>query len=180
MGRVEDTQAAPLVICAQRRYVRRWVEPLPEVLPQTSALPGAITAPPAAKVRLPVVKFVPPPRPRIWGDCLPGGHNAQRPCPWVSCRHHLMLLVDGEKVRMMADSPEKLPHSCSLDVAELADDGREMLLRQLEVYFGVTRERVRQLEHRAVRELLAGLTTGGGYEPEEIERMLAGALTKRG
>ena len=81
---------------------------------------------------------------------------------------------------MMADSPEKLPHSCSLDVAELADDGREMLLRQLEVYFGVTRERVRQLEHRAVRELLAGLTTGGGYEPEEIERMLAGALTKRG
>ena len=83
-------------------------------------------------------------------------------------------------MRMMAASPEKLPHTCSLDVAEIADDGREILLRELEPYFGVTRERVRQIEHRATSALLSGLTVGGGYEPEEIAKMLAGALAKRG
>ena len=33
-------------------------------------------------------------RPVTRGDCLPGGCNGQRPCPWVSCKAHLALDVD--------------------------------------------------------------------------------------
>jgi hypothetical protein len=33
------------------------------------------------------------PRPRTRGDCL----QEARPCPWVSCRHHLLLEVAASK-----------------------------------------------------------------------------------
>ena len=32
-------------------------------------------------------------RPHTRGDCLEGGSNAERPCPFVSCRYHLALDV---------------------------------------------------------------------------------------
>ncbi len=37
-----------------------------------------------------------PQRPRVRGDCLPGGCNEQRPCPWVGCRYHLALDVNAD------------------------------------------------------------------------------------
>ncbi len=32
-------------------------------------------------------------RPKIRADCLEGGSNAERPCPFVSCKFHLFLDV---------------------------------------------------------------------------------------
>lgn len=60
-----------------------------------------------------------PDRPRTRADC----RDAPRPCPWVSCRHHLFLDVrrtgaiaypHGTDVAAL----ERLGDSCALDVAE--------------------------------------------------------------
>ena len=34
-------------------------------------------------------------RPQVLADCMPGGFNAARPCPWVSCKHHLAVDVNA-------------------------------------------------------------------------------------
>lgn len=151
-------------ICVSRRQVKPWTGPLPQIEP-----------PPP--VRLPVVHQ----RPRTRGDCLEGGVNAQRPCPWVSCKYHLLINVNDENgaVEEMAPSPDKLPHTCALDVAEITDaTGRQVILRSLEPCFGVHRERIRQLELRAIRGLLEGLSVGG-YSAEEIEKGFATYLVRR-
>lgn len=86
-------------------------------------------------------------RPRARGECL----NGPRPCPWVSCRHHLYLEVvnGGSAVRLprgLGVEPEMLEPSCSLDVA----DGGAVTLEEVAEYLGVTRERVRQVEEMAL------------------------------
>jgi hypothetical protein len=56
-------------------------------------------------------------RPRTRGDCIDG----PRPCPWVSCRHHLYLdVVDGGAIRLNFPNvdPGEMAESCSLDVAD--------------------------------------------------------------
>src|SRR5262245_4590856 len=51
-------------------------------------------------------------RPRVRADCLPGGVNEERPCPWASCRYHLVhLRRDGLEPDTMDPS-----RSCVLDV----------------------------------------------------------------
>lgn len=72
--------------------------------------------------------------PRTRGDCLPGGLNAARPCPWADCRHHLY-------------SPER---SCVLDVV---DERGPLTLEEIGQLFGVSRERIRQIEENIVRKL---------------------------
>ncbi len=88
-------------------------------------------------------------RPRTRGDCYAG----PRPCPWVSCRHHLYLDVRGSRVTesFPGREPWELEESCSLD---LADRGERTLDGVAQV-FGLSRERVRQVEERALR-VLAG------------------------
>lgn len=66
------------------------------------------------------------PPPRVRGDCLPGGSNEVRPCPWNTCRYHV-------------EHPEV---SCALDVA----DRGGATLEEVGEYIGVTRERIRQIE----------------------------------
>lgn len=86
-----------------------------------------------------------PERPRTRADCAGG----QRPCPWVSCRHHLLLEVQpggGLKVNFPDADPTRMRETCALDVAErgpvtLEETGRLM---------NVTRERVRQIEARVL------------------------------
>jgi len=84
-------------------------------------------------------------RPRTRGECVDG----PRPCPWVSCRHHLYLDVDARtgalKVNFPDLEPEQLAQSCSLDLAER--DG--MTLEEVGQVLNLTRERVRQIENRA-------------------------------
>lgn len=75
------------------------------------------------RLRLPVVR----------GDCLPGGVNECRPCPYASCRYHLPAGAE----------------SCALDVA----DAGEHTLEVIASYFGVTRERIRQIEQQAFERL---------------------------
>lgn len=89
-------------------------------------------------------------RPRTRGECKDG----PRPCPWVSCRHHLFLDVqqNGSVTLNFPDvargvaSWEGLPATCALDVA---DEGGSTLERVAEMA-NVTRERIRQIEERAV------------------------------
>lgn len=93
----------------------------------------------------------PPERPRTRADCL----NGPRPCPWVSCRHHLYLDVN-RKGNLLFNFPdvepeemEKLPSTCALDVA---DEGAATLERTGEL-MNLTRERVRQVEHRVMHRV---------------------------
>ena len=94
------------------------------------------------------VDFVPPPRPRTRGDCMDG----PRPCPWVSCRHHLFFDEVKGKTRPTWPGlePHELPETCSLDVA----DREEINLADIGRLLNVTRERVRQIESRALAKLL--------------------------
>jgi hypothetical protein len=90
-----------------------------------------------------------PPRPRTRGDCKDG----PRPCPWVSCKYHLFLDVSpktGEiKFSFPLLDPEELTETCALDLA-----GREdVTLEDVGNAMGVTRERIRQIEARALRRL---------------------------
>lgn len=80
--------------------------------------------------------------PATRAECVGG----ERPCPFVSCRHHLFLDVDGVngsiKINFPDREPEELKHSCSLDIA---DDG-DRTLEEIGVVMNITRERVRQVE----------------------------------
>lgn len=108
-----------------------------------------------------------PQRPRTRGECVDG----PRPCPWVSCRYHLLVEVaGGSRLRALGAAPaagvatlvdqwvadlDELPESCALDCAE---DG-ERTLDEVGVLVGLTRERVRQI---AVHALVAVNSTVRG------------------
>lgn len=119
--------------------------------------PPAPAPPPSKPRRLPIWAQ----RPQTRGECLPGGRNEARPCPFASCRHSLLVDIDCDsaEVRETAEDPATLPHTCSLDVAEVVDaEDRTVILRELYPYFGVTRERIRQLELRALDSCQRALT----------------------
>ena len=81
-------------------------------------------------------------RPRVRGDCERG----ERPCPWVSCSHHLYLDVNlrtgSIKLNFPDLEPWELAETCSLDVA----DGVPATLERTGELMNITRERVRQIE----------------------------------
>ena len=84
-------------------------------------------------------------RPKTRGDCLPGGCNEERPCPFVSCKHHLYLDVQPSgnvKFNFPDVDVDAMKHSCSLDVAEKGG----VTLMGVGKYLPMTRERVRQIE----------------------------------
>lgn len=96
-------------------------------------------------------------RPRVRADCA----VVPRPCPWVSCRHHLFLDVnENGSLRLnfpgleVADLPLG---GCALDAAE---DGARTL-DELGVLLNLTRERSRQLEVLALARLEAAATEAG-------------------
>lgn len=71
-----------------------------------------------------------PDRPKVYVDCLPGGINAQRPCPWVSCRYNLAL-TDG--------LPTEIPGwddgrpTCVLDLANSRPRGTDEIAKLLQI-----------------------------------------------
>lgn len=85
-------------------------------------------------------------RPRTRADC----RGAERPCPWVTCRHHLYLDVNPQTGSIKFNFPDLEPHelvrSCSLDIAE----GGAITLDEVGELTNVTRERVRQVETKAL------------------------------
>lgn len=88
-------------------------------------------------------------RPRTREDC----DLVERPCPFVSCVHHLYLDVNGLTGAMKLNFPHlevwELEESCSLDVA----DRGGLTLEDVGEILNITRERVRQVEVKAVAKV---------------------------
>ena len=91
------------------------------------------------------------PRPIVRAECVDG----PRPCPYVSCIHHLYLDVDprtGSIKFCFPDlEPEELEESCALDVAERGGSTREEVGKAM----NVTRARIGQIEEIAMAKLRA-------------------------
>ena len=81
-------------------------------------------------------------RPLTRADCV----DAPRPCPFVSCRHHLYLDARDDRASIKFNFPDKEPwdlkHSCALDLV----DGGAKTLDEVGSLMNLTRERVRQIE----------------------------------
>ena len=103
------------------------------------------------------------PKPSSRSECLKG----VRPCPWVTCRHHLFLDVRADGgIRENFNNPEEMLATCSLDLAE---DGPRTL-DQVSVLMGMSRERVRQIEEQALVKLRYYIRRDdAGYAGSETE-----------
>ena len=92
-------------------------------------------------------------RPKNRGDCVKG----LRPCPFISCKWHLIWELPGKErcdIFSLSDNAVvdyilSMGETCVLDVA----DTREATLEEIGSLFHVTRERVRQIEAKALRKL---------------------------
>lgn len=86
-------------------------------------------------------------RPNTRGDC----HAMPRPCPFVSCVHHLYLDVNARTGAIKLNFPHlevwELDETCSLDVADRGGETLEWIGK----IYGITRERVRQIVEKATR-----------------------------
>ena len=97
-------------------------------------------------------------RPANRGAC----QGMERPCPYVSCKHHLYLDVNPETGSIKLNFPDlevwEMAETCSLDVA----DRGGITLEEVGEILNLTRERIRQVE---VRGLLKLKMVGPGEEP---------------
>jgi hypothetical protein len=123
------------------------------------------------RVALKVVDDIDSPRPKTRADCLPGGFNEHRPCPWYGCRHHLCLEVNPETGSLSVRDMDDVPHTCVLDVAEIGSPpgsghGTPITLEEVGDILAVTRERARQLEVQALIRLKPGAGLAG-LDPEQ-------------
>jgi hypothetical protein len=88
-------------------------------------------------------------RPRTREACAEG----PRPCPHVSCRHHLYLDVNPQTGTIKLNFPDlevwELGVSCALDIADLGGTPIE----KVGDLMNVTRERIRQIETQALTKL---------------------------
>lgn len=109
--------------------------------------------------------------PMTRGDC-----GDERPCPYISCRHHLFLDVD-EDGSIKLNFPEafhpdgdpnlaELPATCSLDLAASGEHTLEVVSE----YFGITRERVRQVEVNALERVRLRLAARGYREGHDVDQ----------
>lgn len=99
-----------------------------------------------------------PQRPRTRGECA----DVPRPCPFVSCRYHLLLQV-GSNGRIFAtrgEDPTEMTESCALDVADRgpAEAGKVATLLGLDnpqnIYVAEASARAK-FERAGLRELVA-------------------------
>ncbi len=76
--------------------------------------------------------------------------NIPRPCPHVSCRHHIYLDVVGKDIiRNSAVPLWEMTDSCSLDVAERGG----VTLETVAELMGVTTDGARKIQERALLKL---------------------------
>ncbi len=96
-------------------------------------------------------------KPQSRAECA----GVPRPCPFVSCRHHLYLDVSSRTGAIKLNFPDlevdELPAdaSCALDVADL----NGVTLERTGEIMNLTRERIRQLEVKALAKLEAAKET---------------------
>lgn len=113
-------------------------------------------------------------RPRTRADCLPGGHNEMRPCPWYGCKYHLGLDINETTGSMAVRNIDDMVHTCDLDVAEIGGDpgsgrGSGITLEEAGEIMNLTRERMRQLEFRGMM-LIKPILIAHGLNPEDWPR----------
>jgi hypothetical protein len=98
-------------------------------------------------------------RPQTRADCV----DMPRPCPFVSCKHHLYLDVNPDTHSIKLNFPDlevwEMTETCALDVA----DRGGATLEEVGAILNLTRERIRQVE---VRGLLKLKTFAPGCEDE--------------
>ena len=100
-------------------------------------------------------------RPRTRGACLAGGINAQRPCPWVTCPHSLLLeltapngdhAVAGEVAGLVVRGAVAQPQP-SLLLNRARRDGRPALGRPPTLAPDASKREVAAFEDAAVEQL---------------------------
>ncbi|MBU0551096.1 DNA-binding protein [Myxococcota bacterium] len=88
-------------------------------------------------------------RPRSRDECEDG----LRPCPFVSCKHHLFLDVNPETGSIKLNFPDlqvwEMKESCALDVAHRGG----ITLEEVGEILNLTRERIRQVEVKGLSKL---------------------------
>ena len=90
-------------------------------------------------------------RPRTRAECA----EAPRPCPFVSCQHHLYLDVSARTGAIKLNFPDlevwEMTETCALDVA----DRGGTTLEEVGAIMNLTRERIRQVEVKGLAKLAA-------------------------
>src|SRR5688572_21831491 len=90
-------------------------------------------------------------KPSTRAECAEG----PRPCPYVSCKHHLYIDVSARTGAIKLNFPDlevwDLGESCALDVA----DRGGTTLEDVGAIMNLTRERIRQVEVKALAKLEA-------------------------
>ncbi len=90
-------------------------------------------------------------RPETRADCVSGA----RPCPFVSCKHHLYLDVSARTGAIKLNFPDlevwEMTETCALDVA----DRGGTTLEEVGAIMNLTRERIRQVEVKGLAKLAA-------------------------
>jgi hypothetical protein len=98
-----------------------------------------------------IIREVDAQRPRSRADCATG----QRPCMFISCKHHLYLDVNPSTGSIKLNFPDKeiweMAETCALDVA----DRGGITLEEVGAIMNLTRERIRQVETRGLLKLRA-------------------------
>lgn len=92
-----------------------------------------------------------------------------RPCPFVSCSHHLYLDVNPETGSIKLNFPHlevwEMAETCSLDVA----DRGGITLEEVGAILNLTRERIRQVEVRGLTKIKNDDTGGElGVPPDRF------------
>jgi hypothetical protein len=90
-------------------------------------------------------------RPKMREECA----NGERPCPFVSCKHHLYLDVSAKTGAIKLNFPDlevwEMNETCALDVA----DRGGTTLEEVGAIMNLTRERIRQVEVKGLAKLQA-------------------------
>lgn len=90
-------------------------------------------------------------KPRTRAECQEG----ERPCPFVSCKHHLYLDVSARTGAIKLNFPDlevwEMTETCALDVA----DRGGTTLEEVGAIMNLTRERIRQVEVKGLAKLQA-------------------------
>jgi hypothetical protein len=94
---------------------------------------------------------VPVDKPKTRAECV----NGERPCPFVSCKHHLYLDVSAKTGAIKLNFPDlevwEMTETCALDVA----DRGGTTLEEVGAIMNLTRERIRQVEVKGLAKLEA-------------------------
>ena len=105
------------------------------------------------EIRIGQTLFSPPDveRPQSRAECK----GMARPCPFVTCKHHLYLDVNPATGSIKLNFPDRevweLDETCALDVA----DRGGITLEEVGSIMNLTRERIRQVETRGLLKLRA-------------------------